>query len=851
MNVKISQVSGQVKAPYVYGAIVTSLPSGSTYSLDISTFLEKDSVSNTFTRRGLPVSFSAVGKFLAKMMPASNKKSMSIQGPFPLTFIEEDNIASIYCSDSPFVTTQDSYNEMVSDDPCTNPAGQGPGNYDDLCLQEAIKKAGCSAAGTWFQEPSIPAGSMPLSEFKSWLAKQVPKVNTDPEISMGCTGVDISTPCDAFLKNPTSIPDAKCLSFIYSNNSKNSYIGSGYPTSTSKSSPKGPYNFCKADGVANPATANGATLLSGIAKSGYNGKFGIESIKNYLSDMYNKATNTNLNPLIDDAAGGNKTSLLNCLNIVVTPPPPPPIVQPPVASACTVGASRGTFIRHPNGFIGWNPTGSKVINPVGSCITGTCPGKSMSACGNFIQLTPEQFGEYTHCPNYFDCSMMLTSDQCKPNIQYDTNINTAIPLVNGARGDAHFPGISDMQACISAARKRFPSGPLGVTVNPANNTQCWAVPMTSSGPGISKKTGWQSVFLNETTDCCPSLNGTPVYVAGTLGSSVWTAYPQYENGFPKDPGTYWIYGIPNSKATAPIGKGPTVSNTYNNTTGSPMSVTLYCSADDYCEVFINGNRVINNKVGTLISTNYTLQPGCSRIDIFPENTGGPAGIIFAMFNDSTRKPILQSDSSWTITNDARYNLCPPIPGNQVYVSGTVGKSLWQRYGYEDGFPKNPGTYWIYGIAGFERDVPAGKGPTVSNTYNNTTGGPLAVTIYCSFDDSGKVYINGKLSIDQKYTGTPFKYTLGIGCTRFDISPVNNAIGPAGIIFLMVDSNNKTLLQSDSTWVITNDTYINSNSTTSNPVVTPSCTPQMIELCKSLKFRPIGMQVLDKNITNCC
>lgn len=87
--------------------------------------------------------------------------------------------------------------------------------------------------------------------------------------------------------------------------------------------------------------------------------------------------------------------------------------QPAVAAAaadplaaCKVGASQGTFIRHPNGFIGWNPTGSSVINPLGSCKLGICPGQPETACKNFKQLTPEQFGKYAHCPNYFDCSMM-------------------------------------------------------------------------------------------------------------------------------------------------------------------------------------------------------------------------------------------------------------------------------------------------------------------------------------------------------------------------------------------------------------------------------------------------------------
>ena len=633
LQIDIKQADEQAPACYVYGAIRSILPTGGIYSLDIAKFIDVDSVSNTFVRHGLPVSFTEVSKYLDKLMPGLNEMNMKIQGAIPLTFIEEDNIASYVCDNSPFVSTEQAYNKIVDDDPCTNPAGQRPGNYQDLCLQSVLKNAGCSAAGKWYQNPAAVAGSMSLNDFKNWLVNKMSKSVADPDISIGCSGVDTSTPCDSFINNPTAVPDAKCLAFIYSNNSQKSYIGSGYTLSTSKSSPSGPYNFCRADAPLNPANPNGAAILSGIAKNGYNGTYGIESIKNYLSDMYNKATNTNLNPLVDDSAGGNKTSLLNCLNVVAAPPPPAPAV----------------------------------------------------------------------------------------------------------------------------------------------------------------------------VSTCSPLSGSPVYVAGVVGSSSWTRWPQFESGFPTNPGSYWIYGTPNSQASAAVGPGPTVSKVYNNTSGRPLSVTIYCSFDDTGTVSMNGQVIINNQITSVMSAPYTLQPGCTRIDIAPSNNGGPAGLIFTMI-DSNNNVLVQSDSSWTITGasvSVSNSVCPSLSGSPVHVSGTLGSSQWTRWPqFESGFPTNPGTYWIYGTPNSQFSAAPGRGATVSKIYNNTSGGSLPVIVYCSFDDTGTVSMNGQVIINNQLTSvmsTP--YILQPGCTRIDISPSNNG-GPAGLIFAMFDINNNALLQSDATWTIT-------------------------------------------------
>jgi len=747
MQVNVSQAAGQVDAPYVYGVIQATLSSGVVYSLGIGEFLETDSISNTFVRNGRAKLFNEVGKYLYKLMPGKNKTSMSIQGTLPLTFIEEDNIASNTC-EGPFVTTQASYDQMVNDDPCTNPAGQGPGNYNDLCLQKVITAEGCSAAGTWFQDPTSVAGSMSLTDFKTWLASQIPKTKTDPEVSMGCTGIDISTPCDSFMSNPKAVPDAKCLSYLYANKSQESYVGSGYPNS--KSTTKGDYNFCSESGKANPERPEGNALLTGIARNGYNGKFGIESIKDYLSDMFNKTKNTNLSPFVDDSAGGKKNSLLDCLSLVATPPLPPPIVAPP-SSACTMGPSQGKFLRDPSGFIGWNPKGTNVINPVTSCASGTCPGKPISACGNFTQLTRDEFSKYTQCQNNFDCSMISNAGTCEPTIRNNTNINTSLPLVNGRRGDANFPGVSDIQSCITAARSKFPKGPLGVTTNPANSSQCWAVPMTSSGPGITTAAGWQSAFLDDSSNCGPQ------------------AQPQ--------PEPTCIHDYTFNNFVQWTGPGTDIGTAI---TATKDECACKCSANTTCVGYSWEKALMN-----------PLDKGpCYLKQKVTEKSVDPT---WGTYMKNSPPPKLA---------------CASLAGRPVYVCGPLGGTIWSRPSgflgistYEFGFPKNAGSFWVYGTPNSQAGAPSGRGPTVSKTFNNTSGVPIKATIFCSFDDAGTVNMNGQRVLDQRGNIGSTSYTLEPGCTRVDLSCWNDG-GPAGILFAMIDSNNNVLLQTDSTWTIT-------------------------------------------------
>lgn len=307
--------------PFVYGIITSLTPANKPYKLAIEKFLELDKVSGTFVRKGAPKFFSDVKAYSAKLLPQGGQTSMALDGFIPLTFVEPDQLAAFDCAASPFVSTQASAELLISD-PCLNPRGQSPGNYTKECLQQAVLNAGCSTNGTWYKNPTIDNNTT----ITSWTAAlrrlaNMPNADTDVNTSMGCRGVNVSTPCDPFLGG--GIPDAACMAYLYSNDAEYSKrTGRAYNRAGSKfTSGKGKQiQFCQPEGSLNPANPNGMGELQAAAR-GYNGLSGIEAVRKLLSDVFTKAT-SDLDLNKSDAEGGRKDSWRKCIGAPVAPPLP-------------------------------------------------------------------------------------------------------------------------------------------------------------------------------------------------------------------------------------------------------------------------------------------------------------------------------------------------------------------------------------------------------------------------------------------------------------------------------------------------------------------------------------------------
>ena len=320
LNIRVRQAN--TDGPYVYGAIVSKTPSNTNYKLPIDRFLEKDTVSGSFPRRGAPKYFSEIKAACVKMLPQANKSEMAVDGFLPLTFVEPDQLAAFDCPTSPFVTTQESA-EILVDDPCLNPRGQGPNNYTDECLRQTILSAGCSTNGEWYKNlPAANDRNFALSVYTKMLKTSNETFGeTVPSVSIGCRGIDISSPCDAFLGG--GVPDQACMTYLYTNQSEgNKRVGRTYnaaPTNLTSMFKKG-IQFCQDKGSLNPNTSNGLATLQEKARNGYKGYSGIEAVRRFLSDVFTKAT-SNLDANLSDAEGGRKDSWAQCIGAPIADPP--------------------------------------------------------------------------------------------------------------------------------------------------------------------------------------------------------------------------------------------------------------------------------------------------------------------------------------------------------------------------------------------------------------------------------------------------------------------------------------------------------------------------------------------------
>lgn len=307
--------------PRIYGVLQSTLPNGYLFYLPIEQVILVDEVSGSTPRRLSPKFFSDVERALASIIPSAGKTQMILNGVVALTFINPDQISFYDCQNAPYVMSQTNAELLVAD-PCLNPKGQGPNNYTDECVQSLLFNAGCGINGDWYMNglPGAATVDATKGDINTWLAKTIPKAKTDPAVAKGCYGNDITTPCDEFI-GTSSIPNQKCLAYLYSNTSlQNANVGQayssrdGYYTSLNKNTAQ----FCQPNGSLNPNTNAGLAELQNAAK-GYKGYAGVDAVKAYLTDAFTKAVG-NLDINIDDSAGGRKTSWMKCFGVIINAP---------------------------------------------------------------------------------------------------------------------------------------------------------------------------------------------------------------------------------------------------------------------------------------------------------------------------------------------------------------------------------------------------------------------------------------------------------------------------------------------------------------------------------------------------
>jgi hypothetical protein len=106
--------------------------------------------------------------------------------------------------------------------------------------------------------------------------------------------------------------------------------------------------YCRLAGSLNPESSDkeGRDELMGIFNGGYQGKTGLDAIKQYLTDMYDRSINPALDANKSDSLGGRKDSIRKCFglnlrdSIVLT--------NDRIGSGTTSGSSRSQFDVPPN-----------------------------------------------------------------------------------------------------------------------------------------------------------------------------------------------------------------------------------------------------------------------------------------------------------------------------------------------------------------------------------------------------------------------------------------------------------------------------------------------------------------------
>jgi hypothetical protein len=322
--------------PFVYGAIYSQTPSEGVYRLAVDRFMERDASTGSFPRAGGTQTFTAQGVSVScvQLKAQKTKKVLKIQGQFPLTFADSDQLSSFDCPNAPYVLSAENMGLFSTTDPCLNPPGQSAGNYTDQCLQATLSAGGCSTNGGWYSDLSVLRADFPNATLSAIRGALAGGSTTDTNYMSKCKGVDISTPCDAFINGGT--PNVACLTFLYTNASATTPIGAAYnanpssATTTSASSTATPL-FCRAAGTLNPQNAGGAGELIGAAQ-GYDGLTGIEAVKAYLTAVFTKAVgNLDLNK--PDSQGGRRTSWDKCIGLPVAAVEAATIASPSSASS--------------------------------------------------------------------------------------------------------------------------------------------------------------------------------------------------------------------------------------------------------------------------------------------------------------------------------------------------------------------------------------------------------------------------------------------------------------------------------------------------------------------------------------
>jgi hypothetical protein len=155
----------------------------------------------------------------------------------------------------------------------------------------------------WMQVENMTNDKCP---YKGQEGTDLSQCKTLKDLTMNCLGVDISTPCDDSIYNGNS-PNKACLTYLYTNQSSQSFLGSAYRfvTDFSQTSKNGNVTtFCKDTGTDHPQ--NTTSHLYKLKT--------IPEVMSYLSYLFMKASGP-LDVGKRDGDGGKRNTWKRCMGV--------------------------------------------------------------------------------------------------------------------------------------------------------------------------------------------------------------------------------------------------------------------------------------------------------------------------------------------------------------------------------------------------------------------------------------------------------------------------------------------------------------------------------------------------------
>ena len=334
--VQVEAVQGSQVPTNVYGYMMSKTPKDGLFTMPLNLVVTiDDETTASPSKSGGFHNFADIGLGVAKMRPGAGKTTMRLRGVVPFSFVQSGELSAMDCLEAPYQRLASSASAFATDQPCFA-KGSKPGEYNEACLRQRILDAGCTNAGTLYQNPkqlnTKNGAKQTLADIYATLQDIADKDMVEPEATKQCTGRQIQTPCDPFIEkagtlkfgtslrgtNQTMATQAQqCLSYLYNNRgaaekARPPRVGPTYSgLVTYANNQKEVKNiYCLPEGKLNPdKETSGRDTLARVADTGYSGRLGVDAVKAYLNDQLSIATDMTRNGNADPE---RKAAILNC-----------------------------------------------------------------------------------------------------------------------------------------------------------------------------------------------------------------------------------------------------------------------------------------------------------------------------------------------------------------------------------------------------------------------------------------------------------------------------------------------------------------------------------------------------------